>query len=37
VLLTQRDLEVFLRQAINGVFRESHIQDRYDFFVRSIS
>jgi hypothetical protein len=37
VLLTQRDLEVFLRQAINGVFREAHIQDRYDFFVRAIS
>lgn len=36
LVLTQRDLEVFLRQAINGVFKESHIQDRYDFFVRSI-
>lgn len=34
ILLTQRDLEVFLRQAINGVFKEAHIQDRYDFFVR---
>ncbi|MBK0115338.1 MULTISPECIES: P-loop ATPase, Sll1717 family [unclassified Delftia] len=37
LVLTQRDLEVFLRQAINGVFKETHIQDRYDFFVRSIS
>ncbi len=37
LILTQRDLEVFLRQAINGVFKEAHIQDRYDFFVRSIS
>jgi len=37
LLLTQRDLEVFLRQAINGVFKESHIQDRYDYFVRQIS
>ncbi|MEG2265241.1 MAG: hypothetical protein RSC68_13000 [Acinetobacter sp.] len=35
--LTQRDLEVFLRQAINGVFKESHIQDKYDHLVRSIS
>jgi hypothetical protein len=35
--LTQRDLEVFLRQAINGVFKESHIQDRYDQLIRSIS
>lgn len=37
VLLTQKDLEVFLRQALNGVYKESHIQDRYDFCVRSIS
>ncbi|MDW3688459.1 hypothetical protein RA280_43410 [Cupriavidus sp. CV2] len=37
ILLTQRDLEVFLRQAINGVFKETHIQDRYDHFVRQIS
>lgn len=35
--LTQRDLEVFLRQAANGVFKESHIQDRFDQLVRSIS
>ncbi|THT95310.1 transposase [Lampropedia puyangensis] len=35
--LTQRDLEVFLRQAINGVFKESHIQDKFDFLIRSIS
>ncbi|WGS40293.1 hypothetical protein LFL97_11085 [Burkholderia sp. JSH-S8] len=37
ILLTQKDLEVFLRQAINGVFKETHIQDRYDFFVRQVS
>lgn len=37
VLLTQKDIEVFLRQAINGVFKEAHIQDRYDYFVRSIA
>lgn len=35
--ITQRDLEVFLRQAINGVFKESHIQDKYDHLVRAIS
>lgn len=37
MLLGQRDLEVFLRQALNGVFKESHIQDRFDFFVRQIA
>ncbi|TGB33050.1 P-loop ATPase, Sll1717 family [Burkholderia thailandensis] len=37
LLLTQKDLEVFLRQAINGVFKENHIQDRYDHFVRQVS
>lgn len=37
MVLTQRDLEVFLRQAIQGVFKESHLLDRYDHFVRSIS
>lgn len=37
ILLNQKDLEVFLRQAINGVFKENHIQDRYDFFVRQVS
>lgn len=37
IVLTQKDLEVFLRQAINGVFKETHIQDRYDHFVRQVS
>lgn len=37
ILITQKDLEVFLRQAINGVFKETHIQDRYDYFVRQIA
>lgn len=37
LILTQKDLEVFLRQAIKGAFKESHIQDRYDFFIRKIS
>lgn len=35
--LTQRDLEVFLRQAINGVFKENHIQDRFDHLIRALS
>lgn len=34
--LTQNDLEVFLRQAIKGTSKESHIQDRYDSVVRQI-
>ncbi|MDH7943465.1 transposase [Pseudohongiella sp. SYSU M77423] len=37
ILLTQKDLEVFLRQSIKGAFKESHIQDRHDYFVRKIS
>jgi hypothetical protein len=37
LLITQRDLEVFLRQAINGVFKENHIQDKFDHLIRSIS
>ncbi|MFC0130564.1 P-loop ATPase, Sll1717 family [Ralstonia solanacearum] len=37
LIFTQKDLEVFLRQAINGVFKEAHIQDRYDHVVRQIS
>lgn len=37
ILLTQKDMEVFLRQAIKGGFKESHIQDRYDHFIRQIS
>lgn len=35
--LTQKDLEVFLRQAIKGAFKEGHIQDRHDFVIRKIS
>lgn len=37
LVLTQRDLEVFLRQAIKGAYKEGHIQDRFDHHVRSIS
>lgn len=35
--LTQKDLEVFLRQAIKGTTRENHIQDRYDSIIRQIA
>lgn len=35
--LTQKDLEVFLRQAIKGAFKEGHIQDRFNSVIRSIS
>lgn len=37
IILTQKDLEVFLRQAIKGAFKESHIQDRHDYYIRKIS
>jgi len=37
LLLTQKDIEVFLRQSIRGSFKEGHIQDRFDYFVRNIS
>lgn len=37
LLLTQKDLEVFLRQAIKGAFKEGHIQDKYDLIIRKIS
>ncbi len=36
LLLHQKDLEVFLRQAIHGVFKETHIQERFDSIVRKI-
>lgn len=35
--LTQKDLEVFLRQAIKGARKEAHIQDKYDLIIRAIS
>ncbi|ACY54174.1 transposase [Vibrio alginolyticus] len=37
MVLTQKDLEVFLRQSIKGAFKESHIQDKYDNLIRKIS
>ncbi len=37
LLITQKDLEVFIRKAINGKSNEEHIQELYDYTVREIS
>lgn len=37
LLLNDKDLNVFMRQARNGVVKDDHIMDRYDLTVRSIS
>lgn len=37
LLCTQKDLEVFIRRAINGKSNEGHIQELYDLIVREIS
>jgi hypothetical protein len=37
LLLTDRDLQVFIRQAINGKVKEDHILELYDRTVRQIS
>lgn len=37
LVLTNKDLQVFVRQAINGKVSENHIQTVYDNTVRSIS
>ena len=37
MILTEKDIEVFLRQASKGTFKELHIQDRFDYFVRKLS
>ena len=37
LVLGERDIEVFLRQGLNGKKSESHIQDIYDRTVREIS
>jgi hypothetical protein len=37
ILLGERDLEVFLRQALNGKKSEGHLQDIFDRTVREIS
>lgn len=36
LLLTEKDLKTFLRQAANGKVKEDHIQDRYDSLVRKL-
>lgn len=37
LLLGERDLEIFFRQALNGKKSEAHLQDLYDRTVREIS
>lgn len=37
LLLTDRDLKVFIRQAINQKVKDSHIRELYDTIVRKIS
>jgi hypothetical protein len=37
LLFTQRDLEVFVRQAKHGKFRDGHVRDIHDRIVRDIS
>lgn len=37
LLLNDKDLRVFVRQAMNGKVKDSHLQDKYDKVVRMIS
>jgi hypothetical protein len=37
LLLTEKDVRVFLRQAMNGKFKEDHINEVYDRVCRAIS
>jgi hypothetical protein len=37
ILLNDRDLRVFVRQAMNGKVKDSHLQDKHDRAVRAIS
>jgi hypothetical protein len=37
LLLTEKDIKVFLRQAINGKVKEAHIHEIYDKMIRAIS
>ncbi len=37
LLITDQDVKVFIRQAINGKVKDAHIQDKYDRMVRAIS
>ena len=37
LMITQKDLEIFIRQSINGKSNQAHIQELYDQTVREIS
>lgn len=37
LILTERDVRTFLRQAMNGKFKEDHINEVYDRVCRAIS
>jgi hypothetical protein len=37
LLLNDKDMQVFIRQSLNGKVKDDHLQDRYDKTVRSIS
>jgi hypothetical protein len=37
LILNDKDLRVFVRQAMNGKVKDSHLQDKYDKMVRTIS
>lgn len=37
LLLNEKDLRVFVRQAMNGKVKDSHLQDKYDRVLRMIS
>lgn len=37
LLVTERDIKVFIRQARNGKLKEGHIRDIYDSIVRGVS
>jgi hypothetical protein len=37
LILTEKDLRVFLRQAISGKFKEDHINEIYDRVSRLVS
>jgi hypothetical protein len=37
LILNDKDLRVFVRQALNGKVKDSHLQDKYDRVLREIS
>jgi len=37
LMLNEKDLQVFVRQALNGKVKDEHLQDRFDRTVRAIS